>query len=220
MNNQVSENPAKNREKSFYLTVITALLVTTYLASNIMSVRILSIGGISIFDAGTITFPFAFMLGDALAEIWGFKVAKKTIILTFFCNLLMVLFTSLVCLLPYPDYQGEIANAYDMIFTYVPRIIVASLLAFLAGEITNAFFLEKIKQKTKGKHLWLRTISSSAIGYVADSVIFTTVAFLGTIPFSQMLSIIAIQYASKLVIETVLGTPLVYALISYIKKRI
>ena len=220
MKKQVSENPAKNREKSFYLTVITALLVTTYLASNIMSVRILSIGGLSIFDAGTITFPFAFMLGDALAEIWGFKVAKKTIILTFFCNILMVLFTSFVCFLPYPDYQKDIAESYNMIFAYVPRIIIASLLAFLAGELSNAFFLDKIRQKTGSKHLWLRTISSSAIGYVADSVIFTTIAFWGEVPLSELVSIIIIQYSSKLVIEALLGTPLVYALISYIKKRI
>ena len=75
------------------LMTVTALFVTLYLVSNVMAVKVISIFGLFYFDAGTITFPFAYMLGDVLTEMWGFKTAKKVIWMTFFCNILMVLCT-------------------------------------------------------------------------------------------------------------------------------
>ena len=90
MNKQVLENPAKNQENQFnYLVIIAALMVTSYLTSNVMAVKLIDIFGVTLFDAGTIVFPLAYMLGDILAEIWGFKTAKKVIYLTFVCNIIM-----------------------------------------------------------------------------------------------------------------------------------
>ena len=91
---KVSENPFKNRtDGDMPLMVVTALFVTLYLVSNLMAVKIISIGGFFYFDAGTITFPFAYMLGDVLTEIWGFRTARKIIWLTFLCNVIMVVCT-------------------------------------------------------------------------------------------------------------------------------
>ena len=93
---KVTENPLKNREGSDMLLVIVAsLFVTTYLVSNIMAVKVIGIFDLFYFDAGTITFPFAYMLGDVLTEIWGYRTAKKVIFLTFVCNILMVLCTQI-----------------------------------------------------------------------------------------------------------------------------
>ena len=218
MNHKVSENPSKNRV-DMALVVISGLLVTMYLTANIMAVKLISIFGVTLFDAGTVTFPFAYMLGDVLTELWGYKTSKKIIWLTFFCNILLVAATTVGIWLPYPEYTAQTAAAYQTVFTYVPRIVIASLIAFLAGELSNAWFLEKIKHMTKGKHLWIRTIGSSAIGYVFDTTLFVIIAFAGTVPAKDLLVMACAQYVMKLLIEAAAGTPLAYGLIAFLKKK-
>lgn len=219
MNKQVSGNPEKNRVYSINLIVISCLMVALYLVSNILAVRIIRIGNLSVFDGGTITFPFAYMLGDALTEVWGFKTSKKVIYLTFACNILLVFFTGIGIYLPYPEFQASTVEAYNTIFTYVPRIVLASLVAFLVGEIANAWAMEKIKSFTGEKLLWVRTIGSSAVGYVFDTVIFVLIAFAGTAPVKDLIYMIVIQYIMKLVLEAITGTPLAYGLIRWLKRR-
>ncbi len=216
MNKQVSENPAKNRDWNA-LIIVASLLAAIYIASNAMAVKVISIGGISLFDAGTITFPAAYMLGDVLTEIWGFKTAKKVIWLTFFCNIIFVLCTALGLILPAPDYMKETTDAYAIVFGYVPRIIIASLIGFLCGELSNSFVMEKLKKTTKGRFLWIRTIGSSAVGYIFDTVLFVIIAFAGTAPWFDLFTMITIQYVAKLLIEALCGTPLAYAVIGKIK---
>ena len=133
---KVSENPFKNRAGGNIashtpLLVVTALFVTLYLTSNIMAVKVISLFGLFYFDAGTITFPFAYMLGDVLTELWGFHTAKRIIWLTFFCNLLLVICTMVGVWLPSPEYLADTATAYNHVFTYVPRIVIGSLKGFL-----------------------------------------------------------------------------------------
>ena len=224
--NKVSENPFKTEKYARVvhshtaLMAVTALFVTLYLVSNVMAVKVISIFGLFYFDAGTITFPFAYMLGDVLTEIWGFRIAKRVIWITFFCNILMVVCTQIGVWLPSPDYLSETANAYDHIFSYVPRIVLGSLAGFLLGELSNAWFMEKIKIKTRGRWLWLRTIGSSAIGYLFDTLPFVLIAFLGIVSTRELLMMLAFQYFGKLLIEAVFGTPLAYAAIHYIKRRL
>lgn len=222
---QVLGNPEKNQRSNYKqtdfntLVIITSLMVTTYLTANVMAVKLISIFGIALFDAGTVTFPIAYMLGDVLAEIWGFKTAKKVILLTFVCNIVMVISTSVGLILPSPDYMFDITQSYAKIFTVVPRILVASLIAFLVGEILNAWVMDKMKYINNGKNLWLRTITSSALGYIFDTVIFVFIAFYGTAPLKDLFTMIFAQYIVKLAIEALCGTPLAYAVIGYIKKK-
>lgn len=220
MKNQVLENPVKNQTAKHFtpLTVVACLLVTFYLVANVMAVKVISIGGIALFDAGTVTFPFAYMLGDALTEVWGFKTARKVIFLTFVCNLILVAATAVGLVLPAPDYMAEVTDAYAVIFTYVPRIVAASLLAFLGGELSNAWVMAKIREKTGQRHLWLRTIGSSAVGYIFDTVIFVVVAFAGTSPAGDLLTMMAAQYFMKLGLEAIGGTPLAYGLIALLRR--
>lgn len=219
--NKVSENPLKNRiDGEMPFMVVTALFVTLYLVSNIMAVKVISFFNIIFFDAGTITFPFAYMLGDVLTEIWGYKKAKKVIWMTFFCNIIMVIFTQVAVWLPSPDYMEGTAIAYDEVFTYVPRIVIASLTGFLLGELSNAWLMDKIKVKTGGRFLWLRTIGSSIAAHLLDTVPFVMIAFLGTMTMRDILMMIATQYFMKLGIEVLFGTPLAYAGINYLKKVI
>ena len=229
---KVSGNPLKNRVKARLraggqsvsnqtaLMVVTALFVSSYLISNTMAVKVIGLFNLFYFDAGTITFPFAYMLGDVLTEIWGFRISKRVIWTTFFCNILMVVCTQIGVCLPSPEHLGETAAAYDHIFNYVPRIVLASLVGFLCGELSNAWLMVKIREKTKGKHLWVRTIGSSAVGYVFDSLPFVLIAFAGTVSVRELLLMLAFQYCSKLLIETVFGTPLAYAAIRFIRKYV
>ena len=226
---KVSGNPLKNRVKARLraggqsvsnqtaLMVVTALFVSSYLISNTMAVKVIGLFNLFYFDAGTITFPFAYMLGDVLTEIWGFRISKRVIWTTFFCNILMVVCTQIGVCLPSPEHLGETAAAYDHIFNYVPRIVLGSLVGFLLGELSNAWFMERIKQKTKGKKLWVRTIGSSMIGYLFDSLPFVLIGFLGTVSTHDLLMMIVFQYFSKLAIEATFGTPMAYAVIHWAK---
>ena len=217
---KVSENPLKNRSgENMSLIVITALFVTSYLVSNIMAVKVIGLFNLFYFDAGTIMFPLAYVLGDVLTEIWGYRTTRKIIFLTFFCNILMIISTQIATWLPSPDYLNSTTQAYNSIFSYVPRIVLASLTGFLLGELSNAWVMDKMKQKTKGKHLWLRTIGSSIVGYVFDTVPFVLIAFAGTVTWRDLLLMMALQYVAKLAIEACIGTPLAYAIISKIKKQ-
>ncbi|MBE6298381.1 MAG: VUT family protein [Bacteroidales bacterium] len=218
--NKVSENPLKNRRESDWpLMIVTALFVTLYLVSNIMAVKVIGLFGLFYFDAGTITFPFAYMLGDVLTEIWGYRTSKRVILLTLLCNILLVVCTQIGVWLPSPAYLADSAGAYDAVFNYVPRIVLGSLVGFLLGELSNAWLMEKIKQRTRGRYLWLRTIGSSAIAYIFDSLPFVLIAFAGVVTTEDLMMMIAFQYFSKLSIEVLFGTPMAYAAIYGIKRR-
>lgn len=217
--NKVSEHPLKNRSgDSSSLVVVTALFVTSYLVSNIMAVKVIGLFDLIYFDAGTITFPFAYMLGDVLTEIWGYRTARKVILLTFMCNILMVICTLIGTWLPSPDYLESSAEAYNTMFTYVPRIVIASLSGFLLGEISNSWMMDRIKKMTEGRRLWVRTIGSSLVGHLLDTVPFVLIAFAGTMTVRDILLMIAVQYFMKLGIEIIFGTPLAYGAIAAVKR--
>ena len=218
--NKVSENPFKNRmSNQTAFLVVSTLFVSLYLVSNVMAVKVIDLFGLFYFDAGTITFPFAYMLGDVLTELWGYRTAKRVIWMTLFCNILMVICTQIGVWLPSPDYLAETASAYNHIFTYVPRIVLGSLVGFLLGELSNAWIMERIKQKTKGRRLWVRTIGSSMVAYLFDSLPFVLIGFLGTVSTHDLVMMILFQYGAKLLIEAVLGTPMAYLVIHWIKEH-
>ena len=218
--NKVTENPFENRtNKIDTFTVIAVFFTICYIVSNLMAVKVIGVFGLFYFDAGTITFPITYMLGDVLTEIWGYRIAKKTIILAFLCNVFVVICTQIGVWLPSPEYLSNTANAYNTIFGYVPRIVIASLTGFLLGEISNAWIMDKMKNFTNGKYLWFRTIGSSIIGYLFDTVPFVLIAYLGSVTIRDILLMILSQYIIKIVIEALLGTPLAYALIAVLRKK-
>lgn len=199
--------------------IVAVLFVMCYVVSNLMAVKVISFFGLFYFDAGTITFPLAYMLGDVLTEMWGYRTARRTIVLAFLCNIFVVVCTQIGVWLPSPDYLDPTAEAYNTVFSYVPRIVIASLTGFLLGELSNAWLMDKIKSKTKGRRLWVRTIGSSIIGYVFDTVPFVLIAFLGVLTTRDLILMMVSQYVMKLAIEALFGTPLAYAAVAYLRKR-
>jgi len=161
---------------------IAAIFITCLITANIIAVKLISIGGL-ILPAAIIIFPLSYIFGDILTEVYGFRSARKVIWLGFLCNLIAVLAIWIGGLLPAAPFWEDKQAAYDTILGYVPRVLLASFVAYLIGEFANSFVLAKMKIKTKGRWLWTRTIGSTIVGQGLDSAIFITIAFAGTADF-------------------------------------
>ncbi len=204
-------------EKSYkHLTTISVFFVAVLLISNIASTKILDFGWFT-FDGGTLLFPLSYIFGDILTEVYGYKKSRSVIWLGFFSALVMSLVFIVVGKLP-PAADWSNQAAYDAILGTTPRIVIASLLAFLSGEFSNSFILAKMKIWTKGKMLWARTIGSTVVGEFVDSTLFILIAFVGILPGSLLLTLIISNYIFKTLVE-VLFTPITYAVIAFLKKE-
>jgi uncharacterized integral membrane protein (TIGR00697 family) len=134
-----------------------------------------------VLPAAVILFPLTYIFGDVLTEVYGFRKARLVIWTGFFCNLLMAAVFISVVALPSPSFwDGE--KAFDYVLGLTPRMVAASLLAYFIGEWSNAVILSRMKIRTGGRRLWMRTIGSTIVGEGLDTVIFITLAFAGTFP--------------------------------------
>lgn len=199
-----------------HLDTITALFVAVLLISNITSTKILDLG-VFTFDGGTLLFPLSYIFGDILTEVYGYGRSRKVIWLGFISALLMSVTLIIVGILP-PAADWPHQDAYDRILGLTPRIVVASLVAYFAGEFSNAFVLAKLKIITRGRWLWIRTIGSTLIGQVVDTGIFILVAFMGIFPPRLLVILILSNYVFKCMVE-ILFTPLTYWVTGWLKQQ-
>ena len=207
-----------------YFPLVTAVFVTCLIVSNIVAVKLAAIGPWFL-PAAVIIFPISYIFGDVLTEVYGYSRARQVIWIGFGCNLLAVAAIWLGGLLPtapfwnasvYPS-PVEAQQAYQAILGFTPRLLLASFTAYLAGEFLNSFVLAKLKIATNGRQLWLRTISSTVIGQLADSGIFILIAFAGVIPPGNLGQLIVSQWLFKSAYEA-LATPLTYMVVNYLKR--
>ncbi|GIV97175.1 MAG: transporter [Herpetosiphonaceae bacterium] len=195
--------------------IITAFFITSLLTANIIAVKLVQIAGL-IVPAGLIVFPLSYIFGDVLTEVYGYRRARLTIWLGFASNLLMVVAIWVGGLLPPAPFWQENQQAYETILGFAPRLLLASFIAYLAGEFANALILARMKIATRGRFLWMRTIGSTIIGQGLDTVIFILVAFGNTgQPLAQ---IILNQWLIKVAYEA-LATPLTYAVVNFLKQK-
>lgn len=209
------------KKNTFCLILLTSFMISAYITSNVMAVKLIKIFDLFIIDGGTLVFPIAFVIGDTLTEIWGFKIAKKIIIISLACNLFFVLFTYIGTFIVSLDSMMGIDEAYKIIFNIVPRILLASIIAFLIGELVNSWLFEKIKhlsKKSDEQPLWIRTVLSSAIGYIFDTLIFVVIAFAGVVGINDLVFMMLTQYLIKIIVEVIIGTPLTYIIVKYLRK--
>ena len=203
--------------KAQLFAILTALSATVLIVSNLASTKMFDFFGTGlVWDGGAILFPLSYILGDVITEIYGFKNAKKIIWTAFAMNLIAVLALFIVQLLP-PGPGWENQLAYETIIGFMPRIVAGSLIAYVAGQILNSYVFVKIKEITKSKHFWQRAIGSSLVGDLVDTIIFTTIAFIGTISTMQFVGLLVIAYVSKIVGETVL-LPVTYGSVKLCRK--
>jgi len=199
---------------SHRFVIITALFVTCLLTANIVGVKVTSFGPF-VLPAAVILFPFSYIFGDILTEVYGYRRARKVIWLGFFCNLIFVIFAWIGQMLP-PAPLWEWQEAYKSILGYAPRLLVASFCGYFAGEFSNSFVLAKMKVLTGGRWLWSRTIGSTIVGEGFDTLIFVTGAYFGA-PFFTPL-IILYHWLAKVLIEA-LATPLTYKVVNFLKRK-
>lgn len=204
-------------ERSYkYFTAISVFFVAVLLISNVASTKIVDFHGL-VFDGGTLLFPLSYIFGDILTEVYGYKKSRQTIWLGFFSALMMSLVFILIGALP-PAADWANQDAYEKILGLTPRIVGASLIAYLCGEFLNSMILAKIKVATKGRHLWLRTISSTLAAQLVDTLLFTGIAFWGIFPNSVLMAIFLSNYVFKIGIE-VLFTPATYWVVAFLKRE-
>jgi uncharacterized integral membrane protein (TIGR00697 family) len=216
-------NAAEIKGRPFrYFDLVMAAFVTILLLSNVIgagkvaTVDLPAIGAWP-FGAGILFFPVSYVLGDVLTEVYGYARARRCIWTGFAALLFMAFMSWVVVALPPADtWSGQ--AAYEAVFGQVPRIVVASILAFWAGEFVNSVVLAKMKLWTRGKHLWTRTIGSTVVGQGVDSLIFYPLAFWGVWDGDTLLVVLLTQWALKVGWEALL-TPVTYAVVGFLKRR-
>jgi uncharacterized integral membrane protein (TIGR00697 family) len=201
---------------SYRFVVIAALFVTCLITGNILIVKQVGIGPFTL-PAGIIIFPLSYILGDILTEVYGYKKARSIIWLGFLCNLIAVIAFWIGGLLPSAA-TFKAQGAYEQILGSTPRFLLASFVAYIAGEFSNSYVLAKMKIATKGKWLWSRTIGSTIIGQGIDSVIALSIAFAGVLPTQVLIFMILSHWLAKTVYETV-ATPITYIVVGYFKDK-
>jgi uncharacterized integral membrane protein (TIGR00697 family) len=196
------------------LIVLIALFITCLITANVIAVKVVSLGAI-IVPAAVFVFPFSYIFGDVLTEVYGYAWSRRIIWLGFICNLIFVFFVWIGQILPAAEFW-EKQQAYESILGYVPRILVASFAGYLVGEFVNSFVLSRLKVLTGGRWLWSRTIGSTLIGQALDTAIFLTIAFGGTPGFIPIM--ILYHWSAKVIIE-ILATPLTYLVVGRLKAK-
>ena len=199
-----------------FLAIITGLFVAVLLISNIASTKVFEFLGL-VLDGGTILFPLSYIFGDILTEVYGYRKSRKGIGIGFFSALLMSVVFLIVGALP-PAAGWENQQAFEAILGFVPRLVIASLIAYFAGEFSNSFILAKMKILTKGKRLWTRTIGSTVVGQGIDTALFATIAFWGVLPLETFVSLVVSNYVFKVGVE-VLFTPATYGIVGFLKRE-
>jgi uncharacterized integral membrane protein (TIGR00697 family) len=201
---------------SAIFVAVTSIFITCLIISNIIAVKIISVGGRNL-PAAIIIFPISYIFGDILTEVYGYRTARKVIWLGFLCNLFAVIAIWLGGLLPSASFwQGQ--SAYKVILGFTPRLLAASFIGYLAGEFANSFVLAKMKIATKGRWLWTRTIGSTFVGQALDSGLFILIAFSGIMGWGALGIMVVTHWLVKTGYEA-LATPFTYWLVGYLKKK-
>ena len=206
-----------------YYDFFMAAYVCVLLCANLIGAAKLSTVNIPIFGdvtflTGVLFFPISYFFGDILTEVYGYARDRRVVWAGFgalgFASLMA---TTVVHMPPAAEWASH-QPAVEQIFGSTPRIVLASIIAFWCGSFANSFVLAKLKILTQGRHLWLRTIGSTAVGEGVDSTIFMTIAFYGLMANDVLMGAIITQYVLKVLWE-VLATPITYPLVAFVKRQ-
>ncbi|AQP46890.1 hypothetical protein BW730_04475 [Tessaracoccus aquimaris] len=207
--------------------VVVALFCALLLISNVAAVKLIQFGpdvdllGFPLLpiitDGGALLFPLTYVLGDVLAEVYGWAGARRAIAIGFATSVVAsVTFLIVGAAPPAADWGNQ--EAFVSILGFVPRIVVASLLGYAVGQLLNAWVLVRLKRRTREGSLWARLLGSTVVGEAADTTIFCIVAFAGIITGGTLINYILVGYLYKVAIEA-LFLPITYQVIKLVKRR-
>ena len=185
------------------------------IAANLLETKVIQVGSLTV-TAGLLVFPISYIINDCIAEVWGFKKARLIIWSGFAMNFFVVALGLIAVAIPAsPFWEGE--EHFDFVFGMAPRIVAASLMAFLVGSFLNAYVMSKMKVASRGRHFSARAILSTLAGETADSLIFFPVAFGGIIAWRELLIMMCIQIILKSMYEVII-LPVTIRVVKAIKK--
>lgn len=185
------------------------------IAANLLETKVIQVGSLTV-TAGLLVFPISYIINDCIAEVWGFKKARLIIWSGFAMNFFVVALGLIAVAIPAaPFWEGE--EHFDFVFGMAPRIVFASLMAFLVGSFLNAYVMSKMKIATQGRNFSARAILSTLVGETADSLIFFPVAFGGVIAWKELLIMMGIQIVLKSMYEVII-LPVTIRVVKAIKK--
>lgn len=205
-----------------YYDFVMAAYVCVLLCSNLIgpaketTLHVPGVGAVT-FLSGVLFFPISYIFGDVLTEVYGYGRDRRVVWAGFGALAFASFMAAIVVNLPPSESSRSNQAAVEAIFGNTPRIVVASILAFLCGTFVNSFVLAKMKIWTEGRWLWTRIIGSTLCGELVDSVIFYFVAFYGRMPQAHLVAIMFTQYALKSGWEIV-AAPLTYRVVAFLKK--
>jgi uncharacterized integral membrane protein (TIGR00697 family) len=203
-----------------YYDFIMAAFCTILICSNLISAQKrvqLKFGDFEfIFGAGVLFFPISYLFGDILTEVYGYARSRKVVWAGFSAIIFASAMSTIVLYLP-PDPKWPNQSAFQTVFGNTYRVVLASIIAFFVGEFVNSFVLAKIKVQTAGRWLWIRTIGSTMVGELADSLIFYPIAFLFVWDQQRLIQVMITNYFLKVGWEVV-ATPLTYKVVGFLKR--
>ena len=205
-----------------YYDFVMAAYVCVLLCSNLIgpsketSIEVPIFGTVT-FLAGVLFFPISYIFGDILTEVYGYGRDRRVVWAGFAALAFASLMAAVVVHLPPSASSRANQASVEAIFANTPRIVVASITAFLCGTFVNSYVLAKMKIWTRGRWLWTRIVGSTVCGELVDSVIFYFVAFYGRMPQSELIALMFTQYALKSAWE-VIAAPVTYRVVSFLKK--
>ncbi|RYL95077.1 VUT family protein [Sporolactobacillus sp. THM7-4] len=203
-------------EVPFRLFILAMIFVTCLIAANLAASKLFTLGGLSM-TSGIIIYPLTFVLLDSMAEIWGKPVAQRIIWIGLAANFLFtLLLQAAIHLPPAPFWKGQ--TAYATVLGAVPRVVFASLCGYLVSQTLDITIFVRLKKRTQGRKLWLRSIMSTAISQLADSTVFMFIGFSGVLPVFAILSTIGTEYILKFS-YAVIGVPLVYLAVRWARGK-
>ena len=211
-----ADTPNTGRRVYKYYDLVMVSFVAVLLCSSLIGVgKVSQVAGYS-FGTAVIFFPISYIFGDILTEVYGYARTRRVIWAGFAAlGFASVMSWAVLALPPAPGWPHQ--GAYAVVYGQTPRIVAASLTAFWAGDFVNSYVLAKLKLKTAGRFLWLRTIGSTVVGQGVDSLIFYPLAFLGEWPASLVLAVMGSNFLVKVGVETVM-TPVTYQLVGFLKR--
>lgn len=199
-----------------YMDSLVTVFVVILVISNVMGQKICAFGPLRVSGA-QVLFPITYIFGDIFTEVYGYAASRKAIWFGFFASALLSVMSIVCVILPAaPEWPNQ--QAFATVFYTVPRLVVASLIAYWCGEFANSYTLAKMKIVTEGKHLWTRTIGSTVVGQAVDSIIVMFVGFYGVVPVSTIIRLIISGYLAKVIYEAVM-TPLTYLVVDFLKRK-
>ena len=211
--------PAGSPRNYRYYDLVMAAFVTVLLCANLIGAAKTARLGPFTFGAGVLFFPLSYVFGDVLTEVYGYARARKVVWAGFGALAFAALMSKVVLWFePAPgDWNQGYHTAMLTVFGNTPRLVFASLVAYFCGEFCNSYVLAKMKLRTSGRLLWMRTIGSTIVGEAIDSLVFYPLAFYGLWSDEQLLTVLMTNYGLKVGWE-VLMTPVTYRVVNFLKR--